>query len=523
MPFRQVHRPHMTQSPPLTSSPRTMGRQYGREQIKTLTEGPVTRTLLIFSLPLLGGNVLQALNGTVNQFFVSHTPGLGVTAITALNNANVIMMLLMGSVFGVGMSANILIAQAIGGHDLRLAKKVMGTTITFFLALSLGLAVFGWLWTPFILTLMHTPPDARAEAIIYLRIIFMAMPFLFFFIFLQMAQRAAGDAKTPFLFMLLAVALEAGLNPCLIRGLGPFPRLGIAGSASATFVGQGVALTILVVFLYRKHSILMLRRHELHLLKPDLRILRALLFKGAPMGLQMFVMSSAAVVMLGFVNDYGALTAAAYAGASQVWGYVQMPGMAIGAAVSSMAAQNIGAGRWDRVSAIARSGVISGSLVTAAIAAAIYLLGPLSLYFVLPAGSPAIAAAVQINQMVLWAFVLFNATFALSGVVRATGAMIAPLIILTVSMVVIRVPFAVFLMPRLGVDAIWWSFPLGAVTASALTTLYYLFGNWRSARMLEPEASGQTPDIGVGLPAMDPQAVDETAHDALEAEGLPTG
>src|ERR1700722_1118970 len=128
----------MTESPTLPSSPRPMGRQYGRGQIKTLTGGPVPPPLLIFSLPLLGGNVLQALNGTVNQFFVSHTPGLGVTAITALNNANVIMMLLMGSVFVVGMSANILIAQAIGGHDLRLAKKVMGTTITFFLALSLG-------------------------------------------------------------------------------------------------------------------------------------------------------------------------------------------------------------------------------------------------------------------------------------------------------------------------------------------------------------------------------------------------
>ena len=500
-----------------------MGRRLGAEQIRALTEGPITRTLLVFSLPMLGGNVLQALNGTVNQFFVSHTPGLGVTAITALNNANVIMMLLMGSVFGVGMSANILIAQAVGGQDLALAKRVMGTTIAFFLTISIGLALFGWHLTPFILSLMHTPASARVEAIIYLRITFMAMPFLFFFVFLQMAQRGAGDSKTPFMFMLLAVALEAGLNPCLIRGLGPFPRLGIAGSATATFIGQGVALACLIVFLYRKHSILMLRSHELHLLKPDIRILRALLFKGAPMGIQMFVMSSAAIVMLGFVNSYGALTAAAYAGASQVWAYVQMPGMAIGGSVSSMAAQNIGAGKWDRVSQIAISGVVSGSIITGVVATVIYFLGPLSLYFVLPAGSPAIPAAVHINNMVLWAFVVFNATFALSGVVRATGAMVVPMIILTISMVVIRVPFAYALMPHLGRDAIWWSFPLGTITASALTTLYYVFGGWRNARMLEPEASGQTPDIGTGLPAMDPQEIDAEAHDALEAAGLPVG
>ena len=500
-----------------------MGRKLGREQIKALTEGPITRTLLVFSLPMLGGNVLQALNGTVNQFFVSHTPGLGVTAITALNNANVIMMLLMGSVFGVGMSANIMIAQAVGAHDLPFAKKVMGTTTAFFVALSLGLAVFGWLATPFILSLMHTPESAREEAIVYLRIIFLAMPFMFFFIFLQMAQRGAGDSKTPFLFMLVAVAAEVALNPCLIRGLGPFPKMGIAGSASATFFGQGVALTALIIHLYRKRSLLMLRPSEFHLLKPDLRILRSLLFKGAPMGIQMFVMSSAAVVMLGFVNSYGALTAAAYAGASQVWGYVQMPGMAIGGSVSSMAAQNIGAGRWDRVGRVAWAGVVSGSIVTGAIAAVLYALGPLALYFVLPTGSPAIAVATHINHMVLWAFVIFNATFALSGVVRSTGAMVVPLIILTISMVVIRIPFTIALMPHWGVDAIWWSFPLGTITASVLTTSYYLFGGWRNARMIEPEASGQTPEMGTGLPAMDPQEVDDEAADALAEEGLPVG
>ncbi len=491
--------------------------------MQALTEGPITKTLLVFSLPMLGGNVLQALNGTVNQFFVSHTPGLGVTAITALNNANTIMMLLMGSVFGVGMSANILIAQSVGARDLGMAKKVMGTTIGFFLVLSIGLAFFGWHFTPFILSLMHTPQAASDEAITYLRIIFMAMPFLFFFIFFQMAQRGAGDSRTPFLFMLLAVVLEAGLNPCLIRGLGPFPKMGIAGSATATFIGQGVAVTALVIYLYLKRSILMLRFREIHLLKPDMRILRALLFKGAPMGIQMFVMSSAAIVMLGFVNSYGALTAAAYAGASQVWAYVQMPGMAIGGSVSSMAAQNIGAGRWDRVNAIALSGVISGSIITGVIAAVIYAIGPLSLYFVLPPGTPAIAAAVHINQMVLWAFVLFNATFALSGVVRATGAMFVPLIILTISMVVIRVPFSYFLMPHIGAEAIWWSFPLGTITASVLTTLYFLFGRWREARMLEPEASGQAPDVGNALPTMDPQEVDEEAADALKAQGLPVG
>lgn len=490
---------------------------------RSLTEGPITPALLMFSLPVLGGNVLQTLNGTVNQFFVSHTPGLGVTAITALGNSNTLMFLLMGAVFGISMACNILIAQAVGGGDLPMAKRVMGTATTFFIAVSILLSLIGWKFAPAILAAMRTPEAAREEAITYLRIIFIAMPFMYFFMFMQMAQRGAGDSKTPFYFMVLAVVLEVGLNPCLIRGLGPFPKLGIAGSATATLISQAISLTLLLAYLYRKNSLLMLRPHEWHLLWPDMRILRSLVFKGMPMGAQMILMSGAGVVMLGFVNSYGALTAAAYAAASQVWTYVQMPGMAIGASVSSMAAQNIGAGRWDRVNKIALSGVLSGMAVTSSIAALIYALGGLSLYFLLPAGSDAIPLAVHINHMVLWAFVLFNAAFALSGVVRSTGAVFPPLIILAISMWGIRVPFTALLTPRFGVEAIWWSFPLGTITSSALTALYFQFGGWRKSRMLSPEAGGQAPDAGQTTPAMDPQEVDDEAADALEAAGLRAG
>ena len=89
---------------------------------------------------------------------------------------------------------------------------------------------------------MHTPPAARAEAIIYLRIVFAAMPFMYFFQFMQMAQRGAGDSRTPFYFMALAVVLDIILNPLLIAGIGPFPKLGIAGSATSTLIGQSVSL-----------------------------------------------------------------------------------------------------------------------------------------------------------------------------------------------------------------------------------------------------------------------------------------
>ncbi len=391
------------------------GRPGGQYPRRNLTEGPIAKTLILFSLPMLGTNVLQSLNLTANQFWVSHL--LGVTAIAAIGNANVIGFLAQGAIFGATMAANIMIAQAVGAEDFRLVKRVMGTAISFFFVLSFLLAFLGWNFAPHVLTLMRTPPAARADAIIYMRIVFAAMPFMYFFMFLQMAQRGAGDSRTPFYFMALAVVLDVIFNPLLIAGIGPFPKLGIAGSAASTLIGQGVSLALLLVYLYRKHSVIMLRPHELGLLVPDWSLLRPLLVRGLPMSLQMFIMSGAAMVMIGFVNGFGAVTSAAYIGAQQVWNYIQMPGMAVGASISSMAGQNVGAGKWDRVSRIAGVGILLSVMVTGTCAALIYLLGPIPLYPFLPFGSPTVPIALHIDRTVLWAFVIFNATFALTGIV----------------------------------------------------------------------------------------------------------
>lgn len=466
---------------------------------RDLLHGPITPALLMFSLPVMGGNILQSLNGSINAFWVSHS--LGVTAITAIGNANIVMMLSVGVVFGIAMAANILIGQRVGAGDMAMVKRVMGTSVTFFVGLSLLVAAAGFLMAPWILAAMGTPAEAVAEAESYLRIIFLAMPFLYFFAFLQMAQRGVGDSRTPFYFMMLAVALDVILNPLLIMGVGPFPRLGVAGSAWATFVSQGVSLACLIVVLYRRSSPLALNRAELRLLKPQGEILKSLVERGLPMGLQMLVISGAAMVMIGFVNSYGSVTAAAYTAASQVWTYIQMPAMALGAAVSSMAAQNVGAGRWDRVDRIARSGVLSGLVITGAVAVVIYLLGDITLRIFLPTGSEALPLAHHINDRVLWGFVMFSVSFALSGVVRATGAVWGPLIILFIAMYVIRIPFTVLATPYLGADAIWWSFPLATIASSLMTLAFYLHGGWKRARMFGgAQPTGQAPDAGMAPP-----------------------
>src|SRR5690606_21448726 len=155
---------------------------------------------------------------------------LGEAALTATANANNIMFFLIGSVFGIGMAATILIGQSIGAKDLPQARRVMGTSATFFIGLSVVIAVAGWFLSHRLLLAMGTPAESMAMADAYLKVIFLGMPLIYAFAFFTAALRGAGDARTPFRFLLLSVLLDICINPLLIFGLGPFPELGVAGA-----------------------------------------------------------------------------------------------------------------------------------------------------------------------------------------------------------------------------------------------------------------------------------------------------
>ncbi|EYS87079.1 multidrug transporter MatE [Cupriavidus sp. SK-4] len=489
-----------------------------------LTTGPIGRTLLLFSLPVLGSNILQSLNASINSVWVGRF--LGEAALTATSNANIILFFLLGVVFGISMANTIMIGQAVGARDLDEARRVVGTSTTFFVGLSVLASALGYFYTPAILAAMHTPEDAAPLAVSYLRIIFLALPFMYFYNFVMMTLRGAGDSRTPFWFMLLSVVLDVALNPVLIFGMGPIPALGIAGSALATLIAQLVSLAAMMVLLYRRRHFLLLHRAQLALLRPDPAILRALVVKGLPMGLQMVVISSSAIVMMALVNAYGSQTTAAYGVASQLWTYVQMPALAVGASVSSMVAQNVGAGLWQRVSRITRVGLLINVVMTGALVALIYLFNRHSLGLFLGTDGVAIGIAQHINVVVLWSFILFGFTIVIFGTVRATGAVMAPLVILFLSMWVIRLPFAWVLGPRIGAEAIWWSFPLGSVVSVVLAAGYYRFGNWRRSHILPTvphpaQAVGQAPDTSMGTPCEDAgEVIEETASATPEPAGV---
>ncbi|HRO26529.1 MAG TPA: MATE family efflux transporter [Luteimonas sp.] len=469
---------------------------------RDLTHGAIAPTLLVFALPILAGNVLQSLNGSVNAVWVGRF--LGEEALVATANANNIMFFLLGSVFGIGMAATILVAQAIGAKDALQARRVIGTSATFFGAISLLVAAAGLPLARHILAWMGTPEASLPLAEAYLQIIFLAVPFLYMFAFISAVLRGAGDTRTPFVFLALVVVLDIIINPLLIFGLGPFPEMGIAGSAGATLVANALSLAALLAWLrWRRHP-LWIPRGEARAYIPDTAIVRALVVKGVPMGLQMILVSLAMLVMISMVNAYGVDTASAYGATLQLWTYVQMPAMAMGAACTSMAAQNVGAGRWDRVDGTTRAGVAFNFLLTGALIAPLILFGPQILSLFLPPGSAAIAEGQHINMIAIWSFLFFGVTFVVAGVVRSTGAVIPPLLILGFALWGIRVPFAKLLQPTLGADAIWWSFPVSAVCAMLLSLAYYRWGRWREARML---ADPREVAVPAEVPAQPPAPV----------------
>ncbi|HYL03943.1 MAG TPA: MATE family efflux transporter [Steroidobacteraceae bacterium] len=454
---------------------------------RALTEGSIPVGLVRFALPILYANVLQSLNGSVNSIWVGRF--LGEAALTATSNANTVMFLLIGAAFGVALAATILIGQSIGANDMPATKRVVGTSATFFAGISVALAVAGLVLCRPLLAAMSTPADSLELAVAYMRVIFLALPFLYLYAFVMAMLRGAGDSRTPFHFMLLSVAIDIALNPLLIFGLGPIPRLGIAGSALATFIAQAVSLTALVHHLYRRRHVLVLHRDELALLKVDWSVVGTLVRKGIPMSAQILVVSVSGVLMITLVNRFGVDTTAAFGAALQIWNYIQMPAFAVGMAVSAMAAQNVGAGHWHRVTRIARYGVLYSVALTGSIVAAVELLDTRVFALFLPAGSAALAIGSHLNRIVTGSFVFFGVSVALFGVVRATGAVIAPLVILAVSLLVVRFPLAELLLPRYAADAVWWSFPVSSALSAVLALAYYRHGAWRRARMSPAAAS----------------------------------
>lgn len=452
----------------------------------TLTRGPVTRSLLAFAVPTIAAGVLQTVNLSINAMWVGHL--IGAEGLAATANVNLLLGLLHMITLGFGMAVTILIARAMGAGDVAGMRRNLGAGLGFFAAVGSALAVVGLCTTPWLLRPLGMPAEVLPLALDYARPSFASLPLGLLFMFLVLALRGTGDSRTPLLFVVLVAVLDVALNPLLILGFGPLPALGVAGSALASLVAYALGLAGLIGHVYARDLPIRLRGAELRHLLPPRPLLRTILGQGVPMGLQMIVSSAASLAMIALVNGEGTATVAAYAAVLQLWGYVSMPANGLGNAASTMAAQNIGAGRWDRIDRIAMASAALGFGLTLSLVLLLIVFDRPLLALFLGAQGEALAIAQHINHRATWGFVLYGALLPLVVIPRANGANLAPLIIMTIMFIPVRMGFAWLMRPYWGADAFWWSFPISFLVAGLLIVGYYRYGGWRRLRVL-PDTS----------------------------------
>ncbi|MBN9434862.1 MAG: MATE family efflux transporter [Bosea sp.] len=440
-----------------------------------LPEGPLWRTFLLFLIPMIASNVLQALSGTINNVYLGQM--IGVDALAAVSAFFPILFLFISFIIGLGSGASVLIGQAFGAQKFDEVKRVAGTTLAVAILFGLLVAAFGGLFTGRILALVGTPADILPSATGYARIMLIAMPGLFVFLLFTAMMRGVGDTVTPLYALALSTAVGLAVTPMLIRGSFGLPKLGVESGAVASILSFLLALVWLAWFLRRRRHPLAPDAVLLRGLVIDRAILVAVLKIGLPSGVQLILVSLSEVAVLALVNSFGSQATAAYGTVNQVVSYVQFPAISIAITASILGAQAIGAGRADRLGQITRTGlvltlVISGTLVLLA-----YLFSRRIIGFFIT--DPAVIELAQrLLHITLWSYIVFGLAAVVAGVMRASGTVLVPTTIAIIAIVGVEVPVAYALAPRLGIDGVWIAYPVAFAAMLAMQSAYYWFV-WR--------------------------------------------
>jgi putative MATE family efflux protein len=440
---------------------------------------PLWRTYLAFLGPMIVGNVLQALSGTFNSVFVGQM--LGTQALAAASAVFPIVFFFVSLVIGIGAGGSVLIGQAWGAHEPHKVKAIAGTAITLGLMLGVVIALLGGVFTEHLLYALGTPANVLPEAIGYARLMMLAMPGLMVFILCTQLLRGVGDTVTPLRALLLSTAVSAATTPAFIRGWLGLPRLGVTSAAAASIVSFVAALLYMGVHMRRQDHPMKPDRELLHALRLDPRLLKLVVRIGMPTGVQMVVISLAEIALLALVNRFGSDATAAYGAVNQVVNYVQFPALSIAITASILGAQAIGAGKAQRLGEIVAAGIKLNLAITGALVVVGYLFSR-HLMALFITSEPVVDLAQSLLHIMLWSSVVFGMASVVSGVMRASGTVLVPMAISIFCIAAIEVPSAYALAARIGLEGVWWAYPIAFTSMLVLQSAFYRLV-WRKAKI----------------------------------------
>lgn len=432
--------------------------------------GTPGKSLFFFALPMIIGNLFQQFYNMVDSVIVGTY--VGEEALAAVGASYALTTVFISIAIGGGMGASVLTSQYLGAKQHGKMRTSIDTALTAFLVLSILLGAAGFLGSKGIMIWLNTPENILEQAVLYLRIYFAGLPFLFMYNILASVFNSLGKSKIPLYFLIFSSILNVVLDLAAVCLLG----MGVAGVALATVTAQGIS-AVCSFFVLRK----MLKGYDCgEFAKYDSAVLGKMTRIALPSILQQSIISIGMMLVQSVVNGFGSSVLAGYSAGMRIESICVVPMAAMGNAVSTFAAQNIGAGQKER----ARKGYLISYGIVAAFAAGICLI--LELFYrqiiacFLEEGANAVAFRTGTDYLTFigFFFVLIGMKMITDGLLRGAGDMtwftIANLVNLT-----IRVVFAYAFAPVIGVKAVWYAVPIGWAANYLISFIRYLTGKWK--------------------------------------------
>ncbi|HBN79961.1 MAG TPA: MATE family efflux transporter [Ruminococcaceae bacterium] len=432
--------------------------------MRDMTEGSVTKRMLVFSVPFLFGNVLQQLYNTAAAVIVGQFAGK--RALAAVGAASPIMNILTFLMVGITLGTSVLISEFFGAGDREKVREEQSTALLAGLIFTVVLSAAAIFLIRPMLFLIQTPNEIVPEAESYLRIIIAGLVFSFFYNLLSSSLRAIGNAMMPLLFLFLSCALNIGMSMVLVGNF----QMGVKGAAYSTVISQAVSVLLCVGYIFRRVPVF---RFRLRGLKINTELLKRTVNYSSVSAVQQTFLYVGVLILQGAVNPLGVDAIAAYSAVTKIDGFILAPTDSLALALTIFTSLNRGAGKTARVRAGLKNSMAIGAAFCLPVAFAVYFLaGTLMSFFLKPWETKALAiGAGYLKAMAL--FYLFPAvTNSFQGFFRGLGRMDITLGA-TVIQIPVRVILAYLLVGRFGMSVIAYCIAVGWLCMTVYEAMQY--------------------------------------------------
>jgi putative MATE family efflux protein len=449
---------------------------------RSIVEGPIGPAVWKLAWPTMLQNVIGGLQGIVDHVMVGHYVGyVGNAAIGVSWQIFLVVIVFIASLY---TGTAVLVARFAGRNESDKTNRTVYQAFLVSVVLSIAvLAPLGYVLAPGLLRFVNATPEVEAQALPYLRIMFVFSVGMLMFFMLGGALRSAGDARTPLRLGVLLTAMNVFFNVILIKGLGPIPAFGTKGAAMGTVLASGIVGAIGIGLLFSGQ--LVVRFSRAMSWRPDWGIIRSLFRFGLPSGFQGVAMNVAGVLLLRFIGSlpHSAEAQAAYAvGYTELFALIAWTSSGLLGATAAVAGQNLGAGRPDRtVQAVEAASRIG--LIVAAGVGAVFLLAPRLLLGFFGMDDPTVLAlGSNLLRLLAVSGLFLTVALTYTGGLQGTGDTRSPLYISIVSQIVVPLGMCAVLQATAGLTAvhIWIAIVLGHFMRGVLSVLRFRQGKWRA-------------------------------------------